>query len=300
MNVIESKNLTKSYGNFKALRELSFTIKENTITGLIGRNGAGKTTLLKTISGFYHPTSGDIRVYSENPFNNLKISSNLIFIDDHMVFPPGLNLGDLLKSAEYFYPNWDAELAKRLFDYFDLRPKMSHHHLSKGMKSTFNMIIGLSSRCAVTIFDEPTTGMDASVRKDFYKALLKDYIEIPRTIIFSSHLLNEIDSFLEDILLIKSGEKVLHMPVIDLKEYAIGLSGKTEAVNQITQYLEIIHQETFGNGSSYTVVRNIFPDSTRNEMKKLGIDLLPVPTDDLCVYLTAKNKGGIDDVFNRG
>lgn len=300
MNVIESKNLTKTYGNFKALRDLSFTIKENTITGLIGRNGAGKTTLLKLLTGFYHPTSGDVQVFSQDPFNNLKVSANLIFIDDQMVFPPGLNLGDLLKSAEHFYPNWDAELAKRLFDYFDLRPKMSHHHLSKGMKSTFNMIVGLTSRCAITIFDEPTTGMDASVRKDFYKALLKDYIEHPRTIIFSSHLLNEIDSFLEDILLIKNGEKVLHMPVIDLKEYAIGISGKAEAVASITEHMEILHQETFGNGSSYKVVHNIFTVETRLEAKRLGLEFLPVATDDLCVYLTSKNKGGIDDVFNRG
>ncbi|MFS0862656.1 ABC transporter ATP-binding protein [Fredinandcohnia sp. 179-A 10B2 NHS] len=300
MNVIECQNVTKQYRGVHALNHLSFTIEPNTITGVIGRNGAGKTTLLKILAGFHLPTEGDVRVFSENPFNNLKVSSNLIFIDDNMVFPPGLTLVEILESARSFYPNWDHEIANGLFQYFDFNPKQYHQHLSKGMKSTFNMIIGLSSRCPLTIFDEPTTGMDASVRKDFYKALLKDYIERPRTILISSHLLNEIDSLLENVLLIRKGKLALHLPVTDLKEYAIGLSGKKNIIDEFTSNMEIIHEESFGSDSIYTVVKNTTPDLTKEKAKKLGIDLLPVTTDDLCVYLTAKNKGGINDVFNRG
>src|SRR5690606_888667 len=219
MSVIEFQHVSKHYGNFKALENLSFTIEPKTITGIIGRNGAGKTTLLKTIAGYYSVSSGEVRVFSENPFNNLTVSSNLVFVDDNMAFPPWITLSEVLQTSARFYPNWDDQLAKRLFDYFDLHPKQLHHHLSKGMKSTFNMIIGLCSRCPITIFDEPTTGMDAAIRKDFYKALLKDYISHPRTILFSSHLLNEIDSILENVLLIRNGSVALHEPIDNLKEY---------------------------------------------------------------------------------
>jgi ABC-2 type transport system ATP-binding protein len=297
LNAVECQSVSKQYGRAIALDNLTFTIKPNTITGIIGRNGAGKTTLLKTLAGFYRTSAGDVLVFSEDPFNNLKVSSNLIFVDDNMVFPPWLTLSEILEASSTFYPNWDRDLAKRLFDYFDLHPKQLHHHLSKGMKSTFNMIIGLSSRSPLTIFDEPTTGMDAAVRKDFYKALRKDYIAYPRTILFSSHLLSEIDTFLENVLLIRNGKVALHESVDDLKEYAIGLRGRTNAIQEVTRGMEVLHEEDFGNDYSYSVVKNIYPESTWQEAKKRGIELTPVATEDLCVYLTAKNKGGINDVF---
>lgn len=299
MNAIDFQQVTKLYGSTKALDNLNFTIEPDTITGIIGRNGAGKTTLLKTIAGFYPVSSGEVRVFSEDPFNNLRISNNLIFVDDNMVFPPWLNLAELLEASARFYPNWDKKLAKRLFEYFDFNPKQLHHHLSKGMKSTFNMIIGLSSRCAITIFDEPTTGMDAAIRKDFYKALLKDYIAHPRTILFSSHLLNEIDSILENILLIRNGTVALHETIDDLKGYAVGLRGKTGAIEKTTKGMEIIYVEDLGHDYTYSVVKDIYPEATWLEAKKLGIELSAVETEDLCVYLTAKNKGGINDVFDR-
>jgi ABC-2 type transport system ATP-binding protein len=299
MNVIECQGLTKSYGQVNALKNISFAIHENKMTGLIGRNGAGKTTLLKIVAGFYRKTSGNLSVFSEDPFNSLKVSSNMIFIDDNLTFPPSLNLSEILTSAGSFYENWDEDLANRLFDYFSFLPKQTHQGLSKGMKSAFNMIIGLSARCPLTIFDEPTTGMDAAVRKDFYRALLKDYLQHPRTIILSSHLLNEIEDILEDILLINNGNDVLHMAVDDLKEFAVGLSGPKPLIDDLANRLEVIHREQLGT-QSYIVVRNDFTDSIKKQIQVSEIELSPIATDDLCVYLTRKTKGGIDDVFNRG
>ena len=147
MKVIECKDLTKTYLRRNVLNKLSFTIKENTITGLVGRNGAGKTTILKIISGLIKETSGEIKVFSERPFNNLNVSANSIFIDDQMSFPQALQLGEILEVAGSFYPNWDQDLAKRLFDYFSFDSKHYHQRLSKGKTSTFNMIIGLAARC---------------------------------------------------------------------------------------------------------------------------------------------------------
>lgn len=299
MTVIEASGLTKAYGRVKALNNLSFSIEADKITGLIGRNGAGKTTLLKLVAGFLKATSGEVAVFSENPFNSIKVSANMIFIDDNMNLPASLSLAEILTSAGKFYPNWDMGLAKGLFDYFEFDPKFRHQNLSKGRQSTFNMIIGISARCALTIFDEPTTGMDAAVRKDFYKALLKDYLAHPRTIILSSHLLNEIEDVLEDILLIKDGEKRLHLPVSDLKELAVGLRGRVQAVNELTRLKEIFHYESFGKDSIFVVVKNDFTEVDLQNAKLAGVEISPVETSDLCIYLTAASKGGIDLVFNR-
>lgn len=300
MSVIECNGLTKVYGGAKALNNLSFKIEDNKITGLIGRNGAGKTTLLKIIAGFMKETSGEIKVFAEQPFNNLTVSANIMFIHDQMNLPTALNLKEILEAAANFYEKWEHELANGLFDYFSFNPMQHYNNLSKGMKSTFNMILGLSARVPLTLFDEPTTGMDAAVRKDFYRALLKDYIAHPRTIVISSHHLEEIEDLLEDILLIKDGKEHLHMPVADFNEWAIGLQGKSAIVDEWTQNREVIFTKSIGIDQSYVVVRNHFPEIERQNARAAGIDLTPVTSSDLCVYLTSKTKGGIDDVFNKG
>jgi ABC-2 type transport system ATP-binding protein len=295
VSVIECENLIKEQGQLKALNDLSFTIEENTITGLIGRNGAGKTTLLKILAGFWRSTSGEVKVFENRPFNNLLVSANTIYIDDQMDFPTALTLKEVLKEAGRFYELWDQQLAQRLFDYFSFHPKQIHQNLSKGKKSTFNMIIGLASRCPLTMFDEPTTGMDAAVRKDFYRALLKDYIAHPRTIIISSHHLEEVEDLLEDVLLLESGKNHLHLPMDELKTYAVGLTGRTEIILQWTYHKDVIYQKNMDHDTTYVVVKNdYFP---LDQAKRLGIRISPVPASDLCVYLTNKTKGGIDDVF---
>lgn len=295
MKVIECGGLIKRQGQLNALNDLSFTIEANTITGLIGRNGAGKTTLLKILAGFWRITAGDVKVFSESPFNNLLVSANSIYIDDQMDFPTSLTIKEILDEAGRFYEKWDKQLAERLFDYFSFHPKQIHNNLSKGKKSTFNMIVGLASRCALTMFDEPTTGMDAAVRKDFYRALLKDYIAHPRTIIISSHHLEEVEDLLEDVLLIENGKKHFHLPMDELKQYAVGLTGRTEIMLQWTHDKEVIFKESIGNDTTYMVVRNDFLPV--EQAKSLGIKISPVSSSDLCVYLTNKTNGGIDDVF---
>ncbi|WP_238881673.1 ABC transporter ATP-binding protein [Clostridium sp. YIM B02551] len=299
MAIIECTNLTKDYRNTKALDNISFTIEENTITGLIGRNGAGKTTLLKIIAGFMKNTSGEISVLGSNPFNSLNVSSNLFFADDNIEYPASLNLSELLVEISKFYSNWDMSLAKGLFEYFRLNPKQYHSKLSKGQRSTFNVIVALSTHSPITIFDEPTTGMDASVRKDFYRALLKDYIRYPRTIILSSHLLSEIEDILENILLIKNGTKMLHSSVEEIKEMAICLRGDTDYIHELCRNKDIIYTEKLSGNLTSIVVKNEFTETDLQKAKIKGIEIFTVSADDLCVYLTNSSQGGIDDVFNR-
>ncbi len=289
--------ITKAYGKKKALNNLSFEIQENTITGLIGRNGAGKTTLLKIIAGFLRETSGEIRVLSKPPFNDLFVSANSIFIDDQLSLPASMQLNEILDTASRLYGNWNAELANRLCKYFSLNLNQKHNNLSKGMKSSFNMILGLSSRCALTLFDEPTTGMDAAVRKDFYRAMLKDYLVHPRTIILSSHHLDEIEHLLEDVLLIKEGKVLAHTPVSDLKEWAVGLTGDRSSIDRWTDGRTHYYENSLHSERVYTVVENNYSETDLQRMRADGLVISPVASSDLCVYLTSTHKGEIDDVF---
>lgn len=297
MNMIDCRQLSKVYYGKYALQDLSFSIAEHTITGIIGRNGAGKTTLLKILAGFFKPSSGKVAVFNENPFNSLKVSRNMIYVDDQMELPASLCLGEILEMARRFYPNWDHGLALRLTDYFSLPLRSYVRNLSKGMRNTFHMIIGLASRCPLTILDEPTTGMDAAVRKDFYRALLKEYLAYPRTILISSHLLQEIDHVLEDVLLIDQGKLRLHLPIEDVKQYAIGIAGHKDKVERLAGDRVIIHRQQIGEGQCYVVVRN--DGKLRAAAKSSEVRTVPVSAEDLCMYLTKQSKGGIDDVFVR-
>ncbi|WP_059173813.1 ATP-binding cassette domain-containing protein [Bacillus sp. FJAT-27445] len=298
MKAVEFNDVTKAFFGKKALNQLSFSIKENTITGLVGRNGVGKTTMMKIMAGFLRPSSGNVKIFSETPFENLDVSMNSILVDDGMFFPTALPLGDILREAGRFYPNWNQKLAIRLLDYFSLDPRDYHSRLSKGKTSIFNAIVGLAARCPLTMFDEPTTGMDQAARKDFYRALLKEYIDFPRTIILSSHHLEEIEDLLEDILLIQNGRTFLHLPMSEFSTLAIAVKGSEEAINNVLTEKEIIHKKTMGSNTVQAVVRNELTDIEVSELRQLGADIFPVSPSDLFVYLTNGEKGGIDVVFN--
>ena len=291
MTVIDCQNLKKRYKRLNALEDITFQLEEKKITGLIGRNGAGKTTLLKILAGFLNKSSGDVQVFSNNPFNNLRVSANSILVDDQMSFPDSLTLADILEVAPDFYKRWDTKLANKLFKYFRLNPKQLHSRLSKGNRATFNMIFGLATRCELTMFDEPTNGMDEAVRSDFYRALLKDYIAHPRSVLISSHHLAEMEHLLEDILLIHKGKVVLHQSLEEVKEYAVKLQGPTDLVEKLTDGKEILHAKQLDSQRKYVVIR-------KEDVPALeGVTIHPVAASEVCMYVTSDRKGGIDDVF---
>jgi ABC-2 type transport system ATP-binding protein len=157
--------------------------------------------------------------------------------------------------------------------------------------------VGLCTRAPLTLFDEPTTGMDAAVRKDFYRAVLKDYLEHPRTIVISSHLLNEMEELFEEILVMKEGTVHFHESVEDLKEYAVGITGKTTKVEELLKNESVIFQQPVGFDQTYVAMKR--SEDVQQMAKSLGLELSPVSVSDLCMYITSKSKGGIDDVFNR-
>lgn len=292
--MIRCQNVNKRFLSKHALKDVDLQIKENTIVGLVGSNGAGKTTLLKIIAGCWRPTSGEVTVLNEKPFDNLFVATNSIFIDDTMVFPEVLTLTEIIESCALFFPNWDGELAKRLFTYFQFNEDAFYYELSKGRKSTFNALIGLAAHVPLTIFDEPTTGMDQTTRHDFYRALLKDYLANPRTIIISSHHLEEIEHLIEELIVIDEGKLFLHLPIDDVREYAIRVQGDKESVENFVRGRNVIHEEEVGLNNYQVVVEK---EKNIALAEQIGLKISPVSASEVTVYLTRKKKGVIDDVF---
>lgn len=234
-------------------------------------------------------------MFGEKPYDNLFVSTNTIFVDDKLGFPDRMTLDEILAEMARFYPNWDKKLASRLFTHFEFNKRSYHHHLSKGKIATFNMIVGLATHAALTIFDEPTTGMDAAVRKDFYRALLRDYLAHPRTILVSSHHLNEIEDLLEDVILIDRGELALHVSMDELREYATGVVGPSEKIRAWAKNQPVLYEEKVGIDDLYVAIKG---QISEEEVEVKGFRRLSVSPTDVAVYVTRSGKGGIDDVFD--
>ncbi len=270
------------------LKDVSCQIEEHKIIGLIGRNGAGKSTFLNILAGHIKPTAGKVTIYQDNPFNSITTATNTMFIEEGMTFPNGNNIARILEIAKCFYPNWQQELAEKLLQYVGISLNGLYDKLSKGQRSTFNLVYGLSARCAITLLDEPMNGMDEAVRADMYRAILKEYIAYPRTIIISSHHLKEIEHLIEEILLINNGQVALHKELEEVQQFAVRLIGQPEQLEPYRNHAlfernegplaEIIVEKKYFNGHS-------------------SIQSEAVSASDVCKYVTANRMGGIDDVF---
>ena len=153
--VIEVHHLTKRYKDKLALDDVSFTIERNAIYGFLGRNGAGKTTAMSILTAQNFATSGSVRVFGENPYENARVLSRMCFVRESQKYPDEANAKTALASARMFFPNWDQALADELVDDFQLPMKTIVKKLSRGQLSAVGVIIGLASRAEITFFDEP-------------------------------------------------------------------------------------------------------------------------------------------------
>lgn len=290
--MISCEKLQKKYRNNEVLKGISFTIEEPKIIGLIGRNGAGKSTLLKMLAGHTKPSAGTISVLNTQPFNNLYTANNTILIDENMGFPP-LTLQEILKQAGRFNTKFATDLALELLNYAQLGLNSYHDGLSKGQRSTFNLIYGLASRMQITLLDEPMNGMDEAIRDDFYRAILKEFIAYPRIIIISSHHLNEIEHLIEEILLIDKGIVEIHMPLDEVQQMAVRISGQKEEIEQLLENQIVLSERA--QPPFYEAI--LKTPSTFEPFKLAGINVQPVSAKEVCKLLTQKTTGGIDDVF---
>jgi ABC-2 type transport system ATP-binding protein len=285
MNVVEVKRLTKSYGEITAVNEISFSIESGKIYGLLGRNGAGKTTIMHMITAQLFATSGELKVFGEIPFENNQVLSQMCFIKESQKYPSTFRIIDALEVSASFFPNWDQEYAYSLSEDFRLPLKRKIKKLSRGMLSSVGIVIGLASRAPLTIFDEPYLGLDAVGRSMFYERLIEDYANHPRTVILSTHLIDEVSRILEHVLVIDNGKLIINEDAEALRGRAFTVFGSASKVESFMEKKEVIACETFGGLLSATVIGD-FHSNDRKQAKVLGLELSAVPLQQLVVYLT--------------
>ena len=203
--VIEVQNLTKHYKEKNALDNVSLTLEGGAIYGLLGRNGAGKTTLMSILTAQNFESSGTVRVFGEHPYENTHVLNRICFVRESQKYPDDAYPRHAFKAASLFFRNWSQELADELIEQFQLPMKQTIKKLSRGQLSAVGVIIGLASRAELTFFDEPYLGLDAVARQIFYDRLLEDYAEHPRTIVLSSHLIDEVSNLIEKVIVIATG-----------------------------------------------------------------------------------------------
>jgi ABC-2 type transport system ATP-binding protein len=260
---------TMRFRGHTALHGVSTTIEPDTITGLLGRNGAGKTTLMQLLTGHRVPTSGRVEVFGASPFENEDVLRRTCFIKEAQRYPDHFRVQDALSAAAMVFPDWDDDLAASLLRDFDLPPRRPIKKLSRGMTSAVGIIIGLASRAPLTLFDEPYLGLDAVARQLFYDRLLADYAEHPRTIVLSTHLIEEIAPLLERVLLIDRGRVLLDADVESLRGTAVTVTGPSDRVTVFAARHELLHAESLG-GHTRAVVR-LRPGTDDNAAAAVGL-----------------------------
>jgi ABC-2 type transport system ATP-binding protein len=249
---ISAANLGRRYRDQAALEDVSLAVKPGTVTGLLGRNGAGKTTLMRIVTRLEFPTSGTIRVFGEAPAENESVLRRMVFVREDQAYPD-LRVTHAIQVASWFYPNWDGDLARQLLADFDLPLQRRIRKLSRGMRSAVGIVIGLAARAELTIFDEPYAGLDAVARQLFYDRLLADFAAHPRTVVLSTHLIDEVADLLEHVVILDHGRVVLDAPADDVRGTAMTVSGPVAAVEEFVTGRPVWHRQRLGSRASVTV-----------------------------------------------
>lgn len=280
-SLVSARNVSKSYGKFKAVDDVSFEIEKGRITGLIGPNGAGKTTLLKALLGLTD-CQGSLSVLGLDPFRQRKeLMQNICFIADVAVLPRWIRVNQLLDFMQTIHPRFSRSRAEELIAKTKIRPGAKVHELSKGMVTQLHLSIITAIDAKLLVLDEPTLGLDIIFRKEFYDNLLNDYFDEERTIIITTHQVEEIENLLSDVMFINDGRIVLDASMDNLPEQYVELMTSGDNADTARRLNPIYERDVFGQKVL------TFEGISRGKLTGLG----ELRTPDIADLFVAKVKG---------
>jgi ABC-2 type transport system ATP-binding protein len=283
---ISVTGLTRRYRGQLTLDQISVDIESGSVTGLLGRNGAGKTTLMRIIAGQEFASGGSVRVLGASPAENDRILRRMVFIREDQVYPD-VKVGDALRAASWFYPGWSGELADSLMADFALPRNRAVKKLSRGMRSALGIVIGLAARAEVTMLDEPYAGLDAVASQVFYDRLLADYAEHPRTVLLSTHQIDEAAGLLERVVVMDRGRVVLDAAADDLRGAVTRVSGPVLAVEEFTAGHQVWDRRRMGSQESAVIVGPL-GDADRAPARTGRLTLEPLSLQELVRYAAGR------------
>ena len=218
-SVITVSELTRRFGAKTALASVSLSMPRGAVYGLVGANGAGKTTLIKHILGLLRAESGSVRVFGLDPVAEpVAVLSRIGYLSEENDIPGWMRVDELIRYSRAFYPAWDDAYAEELRQTFSLDPTAKIRDLSKGQKARVGLAIALAYRPELLVLDEPSSGLDPIVRRDILGAIIRTIADEGRTVLFSSHLLGEVEQVADHVTMISQGRIALSAPLDAIKE----------------------------------------------------------------------------------
>lgn len=217
--VIAVTQLTRRFGERAALDSVSVTIPRGAVFGLVGANGAGKTTLIRHILGLLRAQSGTVRVFDRDPVADpVGVLSRIGYLSEEADLPGWMRVEELIRYSRAFYPGWDDAFAEELRTMFGLDAGARIKSLSKGQKARAGLLVALAYRPELLVLDEPSSGLDPIVRRDILAAVIRTIADEGRTVLFSSHLLDEVELVADHVTMIRGGKIALSAPMRDVRE----------------------------------------------------------------------------------
>lgn len=273
MSCIEIKNLSKSFGDVQALDDVSLKFEQNKIYGLLGRNGAGKSTLLNMISSRQFPDSGQISINEASDYEKDAVQRNIYLMSEQNYYPETMKVKEIFKWSGEFYPNFDLAYAEDLAKQFNLDINKKVKGLSTGYSTIFKVIVALAVNAPYTLLDEPILGLDANHRDLFYQLLLENYEENPKTIVISTHLIEEVANMIEDIIIIKNGAILKNESCQELLSKGYTITGNASIVDQYIKDKNVIGQDVIGGLKSAYIMGDVNGSSVPSELEVGKLDL---------------------------
>ena len=279
--MLEMKNVTKKFGDFKALDNLSLTVPKGAVYGLVGPNGAGKSTAIRHLVGVYRQDEGEvtldgISIY-ENPAQKMRIGS----IPDDIFYFPSATLEEMRKYYAGIYENFDHDLFERLYEVFNLPRKSPIRRFSKGMQKQAAFHLTICTRPDVLILDEPVDGLDPVMRRQVWNLILSDVAARETTVLISSHNLRELEDICDHVGIMDHGKMLIERSLADMQ----GGTHKLQLVGDVPEGLDILHESCSGRLKTLVVRGSAEEITAKAENANLTyFDVLPLSLEEIFIY----------------
>ena len=279
--MLQVKNVTKTFGEFRALDNLSMTVPKGTVYGLVGPNGAGKSTAIRLLTGVYTPDSGILEMDGQPIYENIPIKERIGYIPDEIFYFPSATLEDMRKYYKGMYPKFDDALFNRLYEIFNLPPKSPIRRFSKGMQKQAAFHLAICCRPEVLILDEPVDGLDPVMRRQVWSLILSDVAEHGTTVLISSHNLRELEDICDHVGIMDHGRMLLEKSLADMQ----GSTVKLQIVGDLPEGLDVLHESKSGRLSTYIIRGGADQVTAKVEATNPAYyDVLPLSLEEIFIY----------------
>ena len=279
--MLEIQNLTKSFGTFCALDDLSMTVPQGAVYGLVGPNGAGKSTAIRHMTGVYRPDRGTVTVEGIPVYENPSIKERICSIPDDIFYFPSASLEDMRSFYRGIYPRFDDQLFDRLYEVFELPKKSPMRRFSKGMQKQAAFHLSICTRPDILILDEPVDGLDPVMRRQVWSLILSDVSQRETTVLISSHNLRELEDICDHVGIMDHGKMLLERSLADMQ----GNTVKLQIVGDTPEGLDILHESASGRLRTL-IVRGSAKEVTEQvqTVRPAYFDVLPLSLEEIFIY----------------